>query len=78
MDDSIGFVVYVYERVLPYLAQELASAVWELGPAKLSLAFVMLLGVIKGLEITFWLLRRLWLPLAAMLTLGGLTLALRS
>ncbi len=45
----------LYERVLPYLLRETASAVWELGPAKLFLGVMALLGAIKGLEIAWWL-----------------------
>lgn len=75
MDDSIGFVMNLYERVLPYLLRETASAVWELGPAKLFLAVMVFLGVIKGLEIGLWLLRRLWLPLTALLVVGAVAFA---
>ncbi len=70
MNDSIGFVMNLYERVLPYLLREAASAVWELGPVKLFLAVMVFLGVIKGLEIGLWLLRRLWLPLTALLAVS--------
>lgn len=78
MDDGIGFVVYLFERVIPYLLRELAGALWELGPVTLFLAVMVLLGVIKGLEIAFWLLRRLWLPLAALLAVSGVALATHS
>ena len=78
MDDSIGFVMNLYERVLPYLLRETASAVWELGPAKLFLGVMALLGAIKGLEIAWWLARRLWLPATALLVVGGVALAMHS
>ncbi len=70
MDDSIGFVMNLYERVLPYLLRETASAVWELWPVKLFLAVMVILGVIKGLEIVLWLLPWLWLPLTALLAVS--------
>ncbi len=75
MDDSIGFVINLYERVLPYLLRETASAVWEVGPAKMFLAVMAFLGVIKGLEIGLWLLRRLWLPLTGLLVVGAVAFA---
>ena len=78
MNDSVGFVLYLYERVLPYLLRELVNALWELRPLLLFLSVAVLLGVIKGLEILFWLLRRLWLPLAALLGISGLALAMYS
>ncbi len=78
MNDSIGFVMNLYERVLPYLLRETASAVWELGPVKLFLAVIVILGVIKGLEIGLWLLRRLWLPLTALLAVSIVALATHS
>lgn len=78
MDDSIGFVVYLFERVIPYLLRELAGALWELGPVTLFLAVMVLLGVIKAAEIAFWLLRRLWLPLATLLAASGVALAMHS
>ncbi|MEE8163184.1 MAG: hypothetical protein V3T92_04110 [Anaerolineae bacterium] len=78
MNDSIGFVMNLYERVLPYLLRETASAVWELGPVKLFLAVMVFLGVIKGLEIGLWLLRRLWLPLTALLAVSLVAFATHS
>lgn len=78
MDDSIGFLVYIFGRVIPYLLRESAVALWELGPAKLFLGMMILLGIIKGLEIAFWLLRRLWLPTTALLVIGGVALAMHS
>ena len=78
MNDSVGFVLYLYERDLPYLLRELVNALWELRPLLLFLSVAVLLGVIKGLEILFWLLRRLWLPLAALLGISGLALAMYS
>ncbi len=78
MNDSIGFVMNLYERVLPYILRETASAVWELGPAKLFLAVMVFLGVIKGLEIGLWLLRRLWLPLTALLAVSIVAFASHS
>ena len=75
MNDSIGFVMNLYERVLPYVLRETASAVWELGPVKLFLAVMVFLGAIKGLEIGLSLLRRLWLPLMAMLVVGAVAFA---
>lgn len=78
MNDSIGFVMNLYERVLPYLLRETASAVWELGPVKLFLAVMVFLGVIKGLEIGLWLLRRLWIPLTALLAVSIVAFATHS
>ena len=78
MNDSIGFVMNLYERVLPYLLRETASAVWELGPVKLFLAVMVFLGVTKGLEIGLWLLRRLWLPLTALLAVSIVAFATHS
>ncbi len=78
MDDSIGFLVYLFGRVIPYLLKESAVALWELGPAKLFLGVMILLGVTKSLEIAFWLLRRLWLPATALLVVGGVALGMHS
>ncbi len=78
MDDSIGFVMNLYERILPYLLRETASAVWELGPVKLFLAVMVFLGVMKGLEIGLWLLRRIWLPLTALLGVSIVAFATHS
>ncbi len=78
MNDSIGFVMNLYERVLPYLLRETASAAWELGPAKLFLAVMVFLGAMKGLEIGLWLLRRLWLPLTALLAVSIVAFATNS
>ena len=78
MNDSIGFVMNLYERVLPYLLRETASAVWELGPVKLFLAVMVFLGVIKGLEIGLWMLRRLWLPFTALLAVSIVAFATHS
>ncbi len=75
MDDSIGFVINLYERVLPYLLRETASAVWGLGAAKLFLAVMVFLGVIKGVEIGLRLLRRLWLPITGLLVVGAVAFA---
>ncbi len=78
MEESIGFVMNLYERVLLYLLRETASAVWGLGPVKLLLGMVVLLGTIKALEIALWLLQRLWVPLAGLLAIGAVALATRA
>ncbi len=78
MDDSIGFLMYFFARVIPYLLQESAVLLWELVPPRLLFVGVIVLGIIKGLEITFWLLHRLWIPATALLAAGGVALAMRS
>lgn len=76
MAEGIGFVAYLYDTVLPYLVREAALSVASLGPLRLLLALVVFLGVLKALEIVLWLLRKLWLPVAALVTVGALALAM--
>ncbi len=58
--DGIGFVAYLFDRVLPYLLWSIGDAVTNVVVWRLGLAIAALLGAIKAVELVVQALRRLW------------------